>query len=115
MPQGLETILGERGSRLSGGQRQRISIARALVRDPRIIVLDEATSALDVMSESLIQEAIQRLAKGRTTLIVAHRLSTIRNADRIIVMKNGAIAESGTHEQLLITKGEFYRFKMLQQ
>ena len=67
------------------------------------------------MSESLIQEAIQRLAKGRTTLIVAHRLSTIRNADRIIVMKNGAIAESGTHEQLLITKGEFYRFKMLQQ
>ena len=115
MPQGLETILGERGSRLSGGQRQRIAIARALVRDPRIIVLDEATSALDVMSESLIQEAIQRLAKGRTTLIVAHRLSTIRNADRIIVMKNGAIAESGTHEQLLITKGEFYRFKMLQQ
>jgi ATP-binding cassette, subfamily B, bacterial len=115
MPQKLETKLGERGSRLSGGQRQRIAIARALIRDPKIIVLDEATSALDVMSESLIQEAIQRLAQGRTTLIVAHRLSTIRNADRIIVMKNGIIVESGTHEQLMNAQGEFYRFKLLQQ
>jgi ATP-binding cassette subfamily B protein len=115
MPKGLDTKLGERGSRLSGGQRQRIAIARALIRNPKIIVLDEATSALDVMSESLIQEAIQRLLKGRTTLMVAHRLSTIRNANRIIVMKNGKIVESGSHENLMNAQGEFYRFKLLQQ
>jgi ATP-binding cassette subfamily B protein len=115
MSNGLDTKLGERGSRLSGGQRQRIAIARALIRNPKIIVLDEATSALDVMSESLIQEAIQRLTKGRTTLIVAHRLSTIRNADRIIVMKSGRIIESGSHENLMNAQGEFYRFKLLQQ
>jgi ATP-binding cassette subfamily B protein len=115
LPKGLDTTLGERGSRLSGGQRQRIAIARALIRNPKIIVLDEATSALDVMSESLIQEAIQRLTKGRTTLIVAHRLSTIRNANRIIVMKNGRIVESGSHENLMNAQGEFYRFKLLQQ
>ena len=115
MSNGLDTKLGERGSRLSGGQRQRIAIARALIRNPKIIVLDEATSALDVMSESLIQEAIQRLTKGRTTLIVAHRLSTIRNADRIIVMKSGRIVESGSHENLMNAQGEFYRFKLLQQ
>jgi len=115
MPQGLNTTLGEHGNRLSGGQGQRIAIARALIRNPNIIVLDEATSALDVMSESLIQEAIQRLTKGRTTLIVAHRLSTIRNASRIIVMKNGKIVESGSHEQLMKAQGEFYRFNQLQQ
>jgi len=115
MPQGLNTTLGEHGNRLSGGQGQRIAIARALIRNPNIIVLDEATSALDVMSESLIQEAIQRLTKGRTTLIVAHRLSTIRNASRIIVMKNGKIVESGSHEQLMKAQGEFYQLKLLQQ
>ncbi len=115
LPQGLETRLGERGARLSGGQRQRIAIARAFIRNPKVIVLDEATSALDVLSESLIQEALQRLIKGRTTLIVAHRLSTIRNANRIVVMKNGACVETGTHEQLIKSKGEFYRFKLLQQ
>ncbi len=115
MPRGLDTPLGELGARLSGGQRQRLAIARALMRDPRVIVLDEATSALDVVSESLIQEAIQRLVKGRTTFIVAHRLSTIRNADRIIVMKNGEAVESGTHDQLMAAKGEFYRYNLLQQ
>ncbi len=115
LPGGLDTALGEHGARLSGGQRQRIAIARALIRDPRVIVLDEATSSLDVLSESLIQEAIQRLVKGRTTFIVAHRLSTIRNADRIVVMKQGTCVESGTHEELMSAKGEFYRFKLLQQ
>ena len=114
LPQGLDTKLGERGARLSGGQRQRIAIARALIRDPKIIILDEATSALDVATEALIQQAIQRLVKGRTTFIVAHRLSTIRHADRIIVMKHGSCVESGTHTQLMKAKGEFYKFKSLQ-
>jgi len=115
LPEGLDTALGERGAKLSGGQRQRIAIARALIRDPKVIVLDEATSSLDVATESLIQEAIQRLVRGRTTFIVAHRLSTIRNADRIVVLKQGACVESGTHEELMSAKGEFYRFKLLQQ
>ncbi len=115
LPKGLDTPLGEHGARLSGGQRQRIAIARALIRDPRVIVFDEATSALDVHSESLIQEEVQRLIKGRTTFIVAHRLSTIRNAHRIAVMKQGRVVESGTHDQLMLAKGEFYKFKILQQ
>jgi ATP-binding cassette subfamily B protein len=115
MPSGLDTKLGERGARLSGGQRQRIAIARALIRNPRVIVLDEATSSLDVATESLIQQAIQRLVNGRTTFIVAHRLSTIRDADRIIVLSHGTCVESGSHDQLMKAKGEFYRFKLLQQ
>ncbi|HTY11255.1 MAG TPA: ABC transporter ATP-binding protein [Bacteroidota bacterium] len=115
MPHGLDSKLGELGTRLSGGQRQRISIARALIRDPRVIILDEATSSLDVVSESLIQEAIQRLIRGRTTFIVAHRLSTIRNANRILVLKNGVCVESGSHKKLMKSKGEFYRYKLLQQ
>ncbi len=115
MPHGLDSKLGEMGTRLSGGQRQRISIARALVRNPRVIILDEATSSLDVVSESLIQEAIRRLIKGRTTFIVAHRLSTIRNASRIMVLKNGSCVESGTHDELMKAKGEFYKYKLLQQ
>lgn len=97
---GLETRIGESGARLSGGQRQRLAIARALVRDPRVILLDEPTSALDVVSEKLVQEAIERLIQGRTTIIVAHRLSTIRHADRVVVMESGEILERGTYEEL---------------
>lgn len=105
LPEGLETRLGEGGAQLSGGQRQRISIARALIRDPRVLLLDEATSALDSESEQLVQEALSRLREGRTTLVVAHRLSTIRSADRIVVLQNGRLAEIGTHEQLVAAKG----------
>ena len=98
----------------SGGQRQRISIARALIRNPKIIVLDEATSALDSISERLIQEALQNLTKGRTTFIVAHRLSTIRDADKIAVIADGHCVEYGTFEELMEQKGEFYRMKRIQ-
>jgi ATP-binding cassette subfamily B protein len=115
LPKGLNTRLGEGGARLSQGQRQRIAIARAFIRDPKVIVLDEATSSLDVLSESLIKDALKRLIKGRTTLIVAHRLSTISDADRIVVLKNGECIETGTHSQLMDAKGDFYRFKILQQ
>lgn len=101
LPEGLGTLLGPRGATLSGGQRQRLAIARALIRDPRVLVLDEATSALDTASEVLVQEALERLMSGRTTFIVAHRLSTIRNANRIVVLDRGRIAEVGTHAELL--------------
>ena len=101
LPEGLDTLLGPRGATLSGGQRQRLAIARALIRDPRVLVLDEATSALDTASEVLVQQALERLMSGRTTFIVAHRLSTIRNADRIVVLDAGRIAEVGTHAELL--------------
>jgi len=115
LPEGLNTRVGEGGARLSGGQRQRLAIARALVRDPRVIVLDEPTSALDVMSEKLVQEAIERLVRGRTTLIVAHRLSTIRNADRVVVMEKGRIVESGTYDELAARPDSaFKRMKDLQ-
>ncbi|ULO08802.1 ABC transporter ATP-binding protein [Paenibacillus sp. 19GGS1-52] len=113
LPQGIETSVGEHGGRLSGGQRQRIAIARALVRDPRIIILDEATSALDNVSERHVQSAIETLMTGRTTFIVAHRLSTVRNADRIVVMKKGRIVEIGTYDELLAMNGEFYKLKNL--
>ncbi|WP_438435249.1 ABC transporter ATP-binding protein [Gorillibacterium sp. sgz500922] len=111
LPQGLDTRVGEHGGKLSGGQRQRIAIARALVRDPKIIILDEATSALDNVSERHVQNAIHQLMQGRTTFIVAHRLSTIQNADRIVVMKKGRIAEIGTYDELLAKQGEFYKLK----
>jgi ATP-binding cassette subfamily B protein len=114
LPQGLDTPLGEGGTRLSGGQRQRLAIARALIRDPRVILLDEATSALDTESERLVQEALTRLTRGRTTLIVAHRFSTIRHADRIIVLRGGRIVEQGTQAELLALGGHFHRLAKLQ-
>ncbi|MEV2212295.1 ABC transporter ATP-binding protein [Streptomyces sp. NPDC050997] len=107
LPQGLDTLVGERGARLSGGQRQRLAIARALIRDPRVLVLDEATSALDTRSEGLVQQALARLLHGRTTFVVAHRLSTVRGADRIVVMGDGRIQEIGTHEELLRRGGAY--------
>ncbi len=107
LPQGLDTRVGENGVKLSGGQRQRVAIARAMVRDPRIIILDEATSALDVINERLVQEAIERLAQGRTILIVAHRLSTIRMAQQILVLDQGRIIERGSHQELMEANGAF--------
>ncbi|MFE6649237.1 ABC transporter ATP-binding protein [Nocardioides sp. NPDC057772] len=107
LPDGWDTVVGERGARLSGGQRQRIAIARALVRNPRILLLDEATSALDPESEALVKEALGRLMRGRTTLVVAHRLSTIRQADRIVVLEHGRIVEQGSHDDLLARAGRY--------
>lgn len=114
LPDGLDTMVGEHGGRLSGGQRQRVSIARALIRNPKVIVLDEATSALDSISERLIKEAIDNLTRGRTTFIVAHRLSTIRDADKIAVIKDGRCVEYGTYEELMELQGEFYQMKRIQ-
>lgn len=114
LPEGLYTKITEHGRNLSGGQRQRISIARAFVRNPKILILDEATSALDSVSEKKIQESIENLVKDRTTLVVAHRLSTIRNADKIAVIGNGGLEEFGTYNELMDKKGEFYKLKKLQ-
>ena len=114
LPRGLDTVLTEHGENLSGGQRQRISIARAFARDPRILILDEATSALDSVSEKKIQESIHRLIKGRTTLIVAHRLSTIRDADKIAVIGEGGLMEYGTWQELMDKRGVFYKMSSLQ-
>ena len=107
LPNGLDTVIGEDGATLSGGQRQRLSIARALLKNPPILVLDEATSALDAESERMVQAALPTLVKGRTTLVIAHRLSTIESADRIIVLQDGAMAESGSHQVLLSQKGVY--------
>lgn len=114
LPQGIDTVVGEHGGKLSGGQRQRISIARALIRNPKVIVLDEATSALDSISEKLIQEALNNLTAGRTTFIVAHRLSTIRDAYKIAVIADGRCVEYGTFDELMAMKGEFYQMKTIQ-
>ena len=111
---GYDTMIGDRGCRLSGGQRQRLSIARAILKNPPILILDEATSALDSESEKLVQEALERLMKDRTTLVIAHRLSTIKNASLICVMHEGEIVESGTHEQLLALNGYYTRLVEMQ-
>lgn len=111
LPEGLETKIGEHGDRMSGGQRQRIAIARAFIRNPDLIVLDEATSALDNQSERLIQQAMKDLIKGKTTFIVAHRLSTIRDVDRIVVMRKGRCVEMGNYQELMNLKGEFYQMQ----
>lgn len=114
LPQGYDTYLGERGVRLSGGQQQRIAIARALLRDAPVLLLDEATSSLDAQSEHLIQQALTRLIANRTTLVIAHRLSTVQKADRIVVLERGRIVAMGTHEQLLREGGLYAELARLQ-
>lgn len=114
LPEGYETNIGDRGGKLSGGQRQRISIARAILKDPEILILDEATSALDTASERIVQEALERLTEGRTTIIIAHRLSTIVGADVIVVMHEGQIVEQGTHAELLALNGRYANLVRMQ-
>jgi ATP-binding cassette, subfamily B, bacterial MsbA len=114
LPDGYDTVIGDRGARLSGGERQRVALARAFLKDAPILLLDEATSALDSESERLVQQALERLTKGRTTLVIAHRLATVRNADRIVVMEAGRIVEQGTHDALLAENGAYARLCRLQ-
>ena len=115
MPNGYDTLIGERGVKLSGGQKQRLSIARAVLKDSPILILDEATSSVDTETELMIQQALERLIKGRTTIIIAHRLSTVRNADRIVALEGTGIVEAGTHEELVARKGLYYKLYTAQQ
>ena len=114
MEQGYQTNIGDRGAKLSGGQRQRLSIARAVLKNPPILILDEATSALDTESERLVQDALTNLMKNRTSIVIAHRLSTIRNADEIVVLKEGEIIERGTHDTLIGAGGMYSNLCQLQ-
>jgi len=114
LPEAYDTIVGERGTSLSGGQRQRIAIARALVVNPRILIFDEATSALDYESERIIQQNMTEIAKGRTVFLIAHRLSTVRVADRIITIERGRLVEDGSHEELVRTGGRYSKLHRLQ-
>ena len=107
LPEGYDTVVGERGFRFSGGEKQRIAIARTILRNPPVLVLDEATSSLDVQTERAVGEALARLEQGRTTLVIAHRLSTVRDADQIVVLDKGEVAERGTHEELLALGGRY--------
>jgi ABC-type multidrug transport system fused ATPase/permease subunit len=109
LPDGLNTLVGERGAMVSGGQRQRIAIARAVIRNPSILILDEATSHLDAVSERLVQQALQNASRGRTTIVIAHRLSTIREADKLIVLEDGRLVEEGTWDNLASAGGTFSR------
>jgi len=113
-PEGLDTLIGERGLLLSGGQKQRLALARAILKNPPVLVLDEATSALDAQSERLVQEAVERLMKNRTVFVIAHRLATVKNATRIVVLEHGQIAEMGNHAELLAKDGIYKRLTELQ-
>jgi subfamily B ATP-binding cassette protein MsbA len=114
MPNGYDSVIGERGTRLSGGERQRVAIARALLKNAPILILDEATSSLDTESESLVQSALQNLMEGRTVFVIAHRLSTVRHASRIVVLEKGTIADEGSHDELVARLGTYKRLYDLQ-